>query len=143
MTETPAPSSAEELVAKLRKVHVFEDLPDENLVWFISQCEERRAAPGDIIVREGDPPEFMMIMLEGEMRARSEHGSPDGPVFTVQAGEVTGMLPFSRLKVIGVTGRAVLPSHYLGFPVTQFPALFQRVPELVRRLVGLLADRVR
>ncbi len=143
MTETPAPSSAEELVAKLRKVHVFEDLPDEDLAWFISQCEERRAAPGDIIVREGDPPEFMMIMLEGEMRARSEHGSPDGPVFTVQAGEVTGMLPFSRLKVIGVTGRAVLPSHYLGFPVTQFPALFQRVPELVRRLVGLLADRVR
>jgi signal transduction histidine kinase len=132
-----------ELVAKLRKVHVFEDLCDEDLAWFISQCEERRAAPGDIIDREGDPPEFMMVMLEGEMRARSEHGSPDGPVFTVQAGEVTGMLPFSRLKVIGVTGRAVLPSHYLGFPVTQFPALFQRLPELVRRLVGLLADRVR
>jgi signal transduction histidine kinase len=143
MTETPAPSSAAELVAKLRKVHVFEDLPDEDLAWFISQCEERRAAPGDIIVREGEAPDFMMVMLEGEMRARAEHGNPDGPVFTVQAGEVTGMLPFSRLKVVGVTGRAVLPSHYLGFPVTQFPALFQRLPELVRRLVGLLADRVR
>jgi signal transduction histidine kinase len=144
MTETPAPSSsAEELVAKLRKVHVFEDLPDGDLRWFISQCEERHAAVGDIIVREGEAPDFMMVMLEGEMRARSEHGSPDGPVFTVQAGEVTGMLPFSRLKVVGVTGRAVLPSHYLGFPVTQFPELFKRLPELVRRLVGLLTDRVR
>jgi signal transduction histidine kinase len=143
MTETPAPSSAEELVAKLRKVHVFEDLPDGDLLWFISQCEERHAAPGDIIVREGEAPDFMMVMLGGEMRARSEHGSADGPVFTVQAGEVTGMLPFSRLKVVGVTGRAVLPSHYLGFPVTQFPELFKRLPELVRRLVGLLTDRVR
>jgi signal transduction histidine kinase len=143
MTDSPAHSPSGELVAKLRKVHVFEDLPDEDLAWFISQCQERRAAPGDIIVREGDLPEFMMVMLEGEMRARAEHGSPDGPVFTVQAGEVTGMLPFSRLKVIGVTGRAVRPSHYLGFPVTHFPALFQRLPELVRRLVGLLADRVR
>jgi signal transduction histidine kinase len=143
MTDSPAQSPAGELVAKLRKVHVFEDLPDEDLLWFISQCQERRAAPGDIIVREGEAPDFMMVMLEGEMRARSEHGSPDGPVFVVQAGEVTGMLPFSRLKVVGVTGRAVLPSHYLGFPVTQFPALFQRLPELVRRLVGLLADRVR
>jgi signal transduction histidine kinase len=143
MTDSPALLPTGELVRKLRKVHVFEDLPDEDLVWFISQCQERHAAPGDVIVREGDPPEFMMVMLEGEMRARAEHGSPDGPVFTVQAGEVTGMLPFSRLKVIGVTGRAVLPSHYLGFPVTQFPALFQRLPELVRRLVGLLADRVR
>jgi signal transduction histidine kinase len=143
MTDSPAQPPTGELVAKLRRVHVFEDLPDEDLAWFISQSQERHAAPGDIIVREGDPPDFMMVMLEGEMRARAEHGSPDGPVFTVQAGEVTGMLPFSRLKVIGVTGRAVLPSHYLGFPVTQFPALFQRLPELVRRLVGLLADRVR
>jgi len=143
MTDSPAQPPAEELVAKLRKVHVFEDLCEDDLRWFISQCQERRAAPGDIIVREGEAPDFMMVMLEGEMRARSEHGSADGPVFTVQAGEVTGMLPFSRLKVVGVTGRAVLPSHYLGFPVTQFPALFQRLPELVRRLVGLLADRVR
>jgi signal transduction histidine kinase len=143
MTDSPAQPPTGELVAKLRKIQVFEDLSDEDLAWFILQCQERHAAPGDIIVREGDPPEFMMVMLEGEMRARAEHGSPDGPVFTVQAGEVTGMLPFSRLKVIGVTGRAVLPSHYLGFPVTQFPALFQRLPDLVRRLVGLLTDRVR
>jgi signal transduction histidine kinase len=143
MTESTAQPPAGELVRKLRKVRVFEDLPDDDLAWFISQCQERHASPGDIIVREGDPPEFMMVMLEGEMRARAERGSPDGPVFTVQAGEVTGMLPFSRTKVIGVTGRAVSPSHYLGFPVTHFPALFQRLPELVRRLVGLLADRVR
>jgi signal transduction histidine kinase len=143
MTDSPAQPPAEELAAKLRKVHVFEDLPDDDLRWFISQCQERRAAPGDIIVREGEAPDFMMVMLEGEMRARSEHGSADGPVFTVEAGEVTGMLPFSRLKVIGVTGRAVLPSHFLAFPVSQFPELFKRLPELVRRLVGLLTDRVR
>ncbi len=143
MTNSPAQPPAEELIAKLRKVHVFEDLSDDDLRWFISQCQERHAVPGDIIVREGEAPDFMMVMLEGEMRARSEHGSADGPVFTVQAGEVTGMLPFSRLKVVGVTGRAVLPSHYLGFPVAQFPELFKRLPELVRRLVGLLTDRVR
>ncbi|MGB2589503.1 MAG: ATP-binding protein [Candidatus Acidiferrum sp.] len=143
MTENAAPSHAEELLAKLRKVPVFEDQTREDLLWFISVCDERRSAPGEIIMREGDAPDFMMVMLEGEMRARAEHGSPDGPVFTITAGDVTGMLPFSRLKVISVTGRAIVASHYLGFPVTEFPALFQRLPELVRRLVGLLADRVR
>ena len=143
MTENSASSSGDGLLEKLRKVQVFEDQPREELLWFISQCQERRAAPGDIIMREGAPPDFMMIMLEGEMRARSEHGSPDGPVFTISTGDVTGMLPFSRLKVISVTGRAILPSHFLWFPVTQFPELFKRLPELVRRLVGLLTDRVR
>ncbi|MGC2231520.1 MAG: ATP-binding protein [Candidatus Acidiferrum sp.] len=143
MTESSAPSSAEELVVKLRTIPVFADLPHEDLLWFISQSEERRAAPGEIIMREGEHPDFMMVMLEGEMRARAEHGSSDGPVFTITAGDVTGMLPFSRLKVITVTGRAVIPSHFLGFRVTAFPELFRRMPELTRRLVGLLTDRVR
>jgi signal transduction histidine kinase len=143
MTDTFVPSSPEELLPKLLKIPVFQDQPRDELLWFISQCEEHRAAVGEIIMREGDQPDFMMVMLEGEMRARAEHGNPDGPVFTIAAGDVTGMLPFSRLKVITVTGRAVLPSHFLGFPVTQFTGLFQRLPELVRRLVGLLTDRVR
>jgi signal transduction histidine kinase len=143
MTENPSRSSPEELLVKLRTIPVFADLPAEDLLWFISQSEERRADVGEAIMHEGDLPDFMMVMLEGEMRARAEHGNPDGPVFTVSAGDVTGMLPFSRLKTISVTGRAVRPAHFLGFPVVQFTELYRRMPELTRRLVGLLADRVR
>jgi len=143
MTEIPSQSHAEEILAEMIKIPVFQDQPREELLWFISVSEERRSAPDEIIMREGDPANYMLVMLEGEMRARAEHGSADGPVFTVTAGDVTGMLPFSRLKVISVTGRAVVPCHYLGFPVSQFIELFKRLPELVRRLVGLLTDRVR
>ena len=143
MTESAVPTPPDELLAKLGTIQVFEDLPREDLLWFVSQCAEHRAAPGEIIMREGDHPDYMLVMLEGEFRARAEHGNPDGPVFTISGGDVTGMLPFSRLKTISVTGRAVLPSHFLAFPVSQFPDLFKRLPDLVRRLVGLLADRVR
>jgi signal transduction histidine kinase len=143
MTEIPSQSHAEEILTELVKIPVFQDQPREELLWFISVSEERRSAPGEIIMREGDAPNYMLVMLEGEMRARAEHGPADGPVFTITTGDVTGMLPFSRLKMISVTGRAVVPSHYLGFPVSQFIELFKRLPELVRRLVGLLTDRVR
>jgi signal transduction histidine kinase len=143
MTESFVPTPAEELLAKLRTVPVFQDQPREDLLWFISQCIERRAAPNEIVMREGDPPDHMFVLFEGEIRARTEHGSPDGPVYTIRGGDVTGMLPFSRMKGFTVTGRAVAPSHFLDFPVAQFPELFKRLPELVRRLVGLLADRVR
>jgi signal transduction histidine kinase len=143
MTENSAQSPAEELVRKLQAIQVFADLPQDDLLWFVAQCTEHRAAVGDIIVREGTPADSMLVLLEGGMRARSEHGSPDGPVFTVRGGEVTGMLPFSRLKIVSVTGRAVLPTHYLLFPASNFPELFHRMPELTRRLVGLLADRIR
>jgi signal transduction histidine kinase len=143
MTENSAQSPAEELGRKLQAIQVFADLPQDDLLWFVAQCTEHRAAVGDIIIREGTPADSMLVVLEGEMRARSEHGNPDGPVFTVRGGEVTGMLPFSRLKIVSVTGRAVLPTHYLLFPASNFPELFHRMPELTRRLVGLLADRIR
>ena len=133
----------EQLAEQLRKIAVFSDLPQDDLLWFVSRCQELRVAPGDIVMCEGDKPEFMIVMLEGEIRARAEHGAAGGPVFTLSAGEVSGMLPFSRLKVISVTGRAVVPSHYLAFHVSYFEEMFHRLPELVRRLVGLLADRVR
>lgn len=133
----------EQLVEQLRKIAVFADLPQDDLLWFVSKCQELRIAPGDIMMCEGDKPEFMIVMLEGEIRARSERGPAGGPVFTMSSGEVSGMLPFSRLKVISVTGRAVVPSHYLAFHVSNFDEMFHRLPELVRRLVGLLADRVR
>ena len=143
MTTNPPRTPDDELLGKLRKVHVFEDLAREDLLWFLSQCDERHYAVGEIIMREGEQPDFMVVMLEGEMRARAEHGSADGPVFTVGAGDVTGMLPFSRLKTITVTGRAILPTHLLAFHASEFPELFKRMPELARRLVGLLTDRVR
>jgi signal transduction histidine kinase len=133
----------EQLAEQLRKIAVFSDLPQEDLLWFVSKCQELRVAPGDIVMCEGDKPEFMIVMLDGEIRARAERGPADGPVFTMSGGEVSGMLPFSRLKVVSVTGRAVVPSHYLAFHVSHFEEMFHRLPELVRRLVGLLADRVR
>ena len=96
MTENTLPTSPEELVANLRKIQVFSDLPQDDLLWFVSRCEEHRAAVGDIVMREGEPADKMLVILEGEMRARSEHGDPDGPVFTARGGDVTG-LRFGRI----------------------------------------------
>src|SRR5207245_9705954 len=110
--------------------------------WFVAQTEERKVEVGGIIVKEGAPADTMQVILEGEFRARRENGPQDGPVFTARAGDVTGVLPFSRMKTVSVTGRAVLPVRSLTFPAAKFPALFQRMPELSQHLVGLLTDRV-
>jgi signal transduction histidine kinase len=133
----------EALVNDLRKIAPFADQPQADLEWFVSQSEERRTAVGDVAAMEGAPADTMFVILEGELRARSEKGPADGPVYTARAGDVTGVLPFSRMKNYSVTVRAVLPMRTLAFPASKFPELFQRMPELSQRLVGLLTDRVR
>jgi len=143
MSPTPDQTRIEPLVALLRKVPAFADQQHDDLVWFVAQSEERHVDAGEITVQEDTPADTMFVLFEGEMRARRERGPQDGPVFTAGAGDVTGVLPFSRMKSFGVTGRAVLPVHSLAFPASKFPELFHRMPELSQRLVGLLTDRVR
>src|SRR5437763_15461100 len=133
----------EALVADLRKVAAFADQHQDDLEWFVSQSGELRTPVGEITVKEGSPAKAMFVILEGELRARREMGPAGSPVYTAHAGEVTGVLPLSRMKAFTVTVRAVLPMRTLAFPASKFPELFQRMPELSQRLVGLLTDRVR
>ncbi len=111
--------------------------------WFLSKSEVVQISPGDAIVREGDPAEHMFILLEGEMRGRREKGGSDGPIFSSKAGDVTGILPFSRMTHYKITGRAVTPIFGLAFHTRNFPELVQRLPQLAQKLIGLLTDRVR
>jgi len=131
------------LIADLRKVPSFADQPEADLEWFISLSDDRRVEVGEISIREDTPADTMFVFLEGEIRARRESGPADGPAFTARAGDVTGLLPFSRMKNFTVTSRAVKPTRVLAFPSQHFPELFQRMPDLAARLVGLLTDRVR
>lgn len=126
---------------ELRAVAVFNDLPHDQLDWFLAQATEARLNPGDMYVRAGDPADKMIVLLEGELQARFEN-SPE-TVFTTTAGTVSGILPYSRMKVFPANGRAVLPSRILIFPAAKFDELVTHMPELARRLVSTMVDRTR
>lgn len=139
--------SPEDRVEALRRVHVFADLPDDQLRWFADNVDDQRFAAGEVLFRKGDPPDWMAIFLEGEMHAYRDDNAHDGYVYISRAGdpasEVTGMLPFSRMTQFTVTGRSATASRIMRFPVRLFPELVQRMPVLVKRLVGIMSDRVR
>ena len=143
----PSLSSPENKVEALRRVSVFADLPDDQLQWFADNTEERRFQPGEILFRRGEPASWMAIYLEGEIHAYMGDKAHDGYVYIARAGEpkteVSGLLPFSRMVTWGATGHAVTHARVLVFPASLFTELFQRMPILVQRLVGLLSDRVR
>jgi len=126
----------------LRHVEVFEGLPDDQLDWFLSQAQELRLKAGDVYARQGDPADAMFVILEGHLQGRGEIAG-ETVTFDLEAGDVTGVLPFSRMKRFTVSGRAETNSHALRFPAAKFPELVQRMPELTKRLVGLMSDRIR
>lgn len=144
---TPRMTSPEDRIEALRGVHVFSDLPEEQLKWFADNVQDLRFAAGDVLFSRGDPPDWMAIFLEGEMHAYEDDNAHDGYVYISRAGdpksEVTGALPFSRMVEFTVTGRAATATRLMRFPTSLFPELLQRMPELAKRLVGIMSDRVR
>jgi signal transduction histidine kinase len=128
--------------SELLRFPMFADLPDDQLVWFISQSQELSLNAGDTYARQGEPADAMFVILEGQLQGRGELGG-ETMTFTLNPGDVTGVLPFSRMKRFTVSGRAETDSRALRFPALLFPDLVQKMPELTKRLVGLMSDRIR
>jgi len=126
----------------LRQVAAFEGLPDDQLAWFLSHAQDLRLKAGEPYARQGDPADAMTVLLEGEFQWRGEF-SGETFVRDLKAGEVTGVLPFSRMKHYTLSGRALTDGRILRFPASLFPELVQKMPELATRLVGLMSDRIR
>jgi signal transduction histidine kinase len=127
---------------ELLKVPAFADLPDDQLSWFLDHVQELHLEPGQIYLRQGDLADAMFVILDGQLEGRGEIAG-DTVMISQKPGDVTGLLPFSRMKQFTFTARAVTAGRILKFPASLFPELVQRMPVLAQRLVALMSDRIR
>src|ERR1041385_3361122 len=128
--------------SELLRVAAFADLPDDQIDWFLGRAEELHIKAGNTYFRQGDPADAMFVVLEGQIQARGELGG-ETVVLTTKPGDVTGVLPFSRMKQFPLEARAATDTKILRFPSSLFPELVQKMPELTKRLVALMSDRIR
>ena len=128
--------------SELLRVPAFADLPEDQIDWFLSHAEELHLKTGDTYFRQGDPADAMFVILEGQLQVRGELGG-ETVVLSPKPGDVTGVLPFSRMKQFPLDARATTDAKILRFPSSLFPELVQKMPELTKRLVGLMSDRIR
>ena len=84
----------------------------------------------------------MAVLLRGEIYVRREHGGP-AALFIGRSGQITGLLPFSRMKAYGGLGYTSAASWWLEFDRSLFPEMIKTIPALTERVVGILLDRVR
>ncbi|MGA8270332.1 MAG: cyclic nucleotide-binding domain-containing protein, partial [Candidatus Sulfotelmatobacter sp.] len=58
--------------SELLRLPIFADVPDDQIDWFLSQCQEVRLEAGGTYVRQGDPADAMFVVLEGHLQARGD-----------------------------------------------------------------------
>ena len=83
-------------------------LPFEDRLWLARHGEEVVAEAGNVLFEEGATANRMILILKGEIHVRRQHGGPMA-LFIGRTGQMTGLLPFSRMKSYGGQGFAVSP----------------------------------
>ena len=142
MAENLTSAKRATFVDDLRKNPVFVDLPPEQFAWLGERFDEVRFEAGEVMARPGDPVTYLNVILEGEIRI--QRGSDaDSPTISAHAGQVTGLLPYSRLKQFAGTAHAVVFTRIARLHKDYFPEMLQRMPLLGQRLVAIMADRIR
>ena len=109
---------------ELRRVAAFSDLQDDQIEWFLSHVQEVFLHAGEAFVQQGDPADWMFIFLEGLFQWRGEFGG-ETVSLPAQAGDVSGVFPFSRMKRFTVTGRALTVGRLIKFPAALFQNSFK------------------
>jgi signal transduction histidine kinase len=142
LTPPACPTPAETIAAALDRITPLTGLPLEDRLWLARHGQEVVAEPGGILFEEGTIADRMILILKGEIHVRRHSGGPM-ELFIGRAGQMTGYLPFSRMKTSGGQGFAVTPVWALLIHKSLFPEMLAAIPSMTQRVVSTLLDRVR
>lgn len=128
--------------AELRRITAFEDLEQTAIDWLIAHMDKVELQAGEVFINPGDPADWLYVLIEGQIKFESrEPGS--AAVFVVDAGEVSGMLPHSRMKTFKAGSHAVVASIVGRLHRRHFEALLEVIPVLESRFAHVMLDRTR
>jgi signal transduction histidine kinase len=140
-TSPPAcPTPVDVLAEALERVTPLQGLSFEDRLWLACHGQEIVAEPGDMLFEENTPADRMILMLKGEIHVQ-RRGSM--ALFIGRTGQMTGLLPFSRMKTSGGQGMAVSPVWALLIHKSLFPRMLEAIPAMTQIVVSTLLDRVR
>lgn len=131
-----------EVLEALRGVRQLDGLSDEEYLWLVRHGIETSASAGTRIFSDGEPAAYMTILLAGEIQVRRQH-SAQGSLFIGRSGQLTGVLPFSRMKTTGGSAFVSEALWALQIRRDQFPEMLAAIPSMAQRCVSVLLDRVR
>ena len=140
-------------VSALASVPLFDGLGPAELVTVAAAMRFREFPAGEVVVREGQPGQSMLVILEGlaneltamidspEQRSRSVFAE-GRLVGKLRRGDVTGALPLITGEPHTATVRTAVPTTALELREDEFRDLMARFPPILGNLSRLLSDRL-
>jgi CRP/FNR family cyclic AMP-dependent transcriptional regulator len=128
----------------LATVELFAELDPDALGEIASTAERRVLERNDVLFAEEDEPGELFVVLRGRVAIanRSEDGR-ESLVALMERGDLFGEMPLFDNGSRSAEARALESSEVVAIPYAPLRTLYERQPDLLWRVVAMLAERLR
>ena len=131
------------LIERLSEHRALADVPRTELEWLAAHGETRTYEDEAVIVPKSQPVTDLIVLLTGGVAVHFGHGTGRMHKMGASAGEMTGLLPFSRMIASKGDAKAVGHTEMLAIDRQHFPELIRECPTVTAKLVHAMVDRAR
>lgn len=132
-----------DLVERLAAHRTLGAAPREELAWLAAHGSLRQVNPGDVVAQKGQPVEELWVVLSGRLAIFVDRGTGLKKMVEWRPGDVTGLLPYSRLTSPPGNSIAQEPTEILALHRDYLPELIQSCQAITTILVHSMLDRAR
>jgi signal transduction histidine kinase len=137
------PVIAQDLIDRLAEHKTLSAAPRTELEWLVAHGSIRKLSTGEMLSRKGRHVEALYIILSGRLALFVDRGAGPNKAVEWREGEVTGMLPYSRLVTPPGDVSALEPVEILAIPRDHLRAMTRECFEVTSILVHTMLDRAR
>ena len=132
-----------DLVDRLAALPSLEGIPRGELEWLAAHGDLEMRSAGKVMAPKGKRIENLWILLSGHISVHVDRGVGPRRVIGWRTGEVTGMLPYSRMT--GPPGDNFIeePTELVTINEKHFPQMIHNCPKFTSYTVHLMLDRAR
>jgi CRP-like cAMP-binding protein len=118
--------TTEELAERLAQHRLLSGAPREELRWIAEHAQERRFARGEVAAAAGQPLNALWIVLSGHISIRFQRGGTLRKMMEWRGGDVSGLLPYSRLDRQPGEALAEEPTEAAAVSRDHFPEMIRQ-----------------
>jgi CRP-like cAMP-binding protein len=127
-----------------RETTLFADLDENALAAVVNASTDRELRRGDVMFREGDEPDELYIVLSGRIAiANKSIDGRESMVALMESGDLFGEMGLFDGHGRSAEARALETSMVTCVPYAPVRALYRNDPDLLWRVVDMLAGRLR
>jgi signal transduction histidine kinase len=127
----------------LRSAPLFAQLPEADLGRLAQMAEPISLAPGDLLIREGDPGDAMYVIVSGDLDVTKLSGTTEVQLARVGAGTIQGEMSAIEGRPRSASVRAITDVEVLRIPREALLTVFAAEPEAAFSILRVVLNRLR